>query len=79
MKIPNKIELQQIVINHSSDTDFKGLDKVLDKDFMKIYRKCTLGPYSFLVNNTTLLSDQMIYYALEKIFQKGHIINHDNL
>ena len=64
MKIPNKIELQQIAINHSSDTDFKGLDKVLDKDFMKIYRKRTLAPYS--------------YYALEKIFQKEHIINHDN-
>ena len=33
MKIPNKRELQQIALNHSSDTDFK--------DFMKIYKKCT--------------------------------------
>ena len=32
MKIPNKRQLQQIAVNHSSDTDFK--------DFMKIYRKC---------------------------------------
>ena len=48
MKIPNKRELQQIALNHSSDTDFK--------DFMKIYKKCTTEPYSFLVNDTTLPS-----------------------
>ena len=45
MKIPNKRELQQIALNHSSDIDFK--------DFMKIYKKCTAEPYSFFVNNTT--------------------------
>ena len=39
MKIPNKRELQQIALNHSSDIDFK--------DFMKIYKKCTAEPYSF--------------------------------
>ena len=33
MKIPNKRELQQTVLNHSSDIDFK--------DFMKLYKKCT--------------------------------------
>ena len=49
MKIPNKRELQQIALNHSSDIDFK--------DFMKIYKKCTAEPYSFLVNDTTLQSD----------------------
>ena len=32
MKIPNKRELQQIALNHSSDIDFK--------DFMKFYKKC---------------------------------------
>ena len=48
-KIPNKRELQQIALNHSSDIDFK--------DFIKIYKKCTAEPYSFLVNNTTLPSD----------------------
>ena len=48
MKIPNKGELQQIGLNHSSDIDFK--------DFMKIYKKCTTEPYSFLVNDTTLPS-----------------------
>ena len=33
MEIPNKRELQQIALNHLSDTDFK--------DFTKIYKKCT--------------------------------------
>ena len=33
MKIPNKRELQQIALNHSSNIDFK--------DFMKIYKKYT--------------------------------------
>ena len=32
MKIPNKRELQQIALNHSSDINFK--------DFIKIYKKC---------------------------------------
>ena len=46
MKIPNKRELHQIAINHSSDIDFK--------DFIKIYKKCTDEPYSFLVSDTML-------------------------
>ena len=45
MKIPNKRELQQIAINHSSDIN--------TGDFIKIYRKCTDKPYSFLVIDTT--------------------------
>ena len=49
MKISNKRELQQIALNHSSDIDFK--------DFMKIFLKYTAEPYSFLVNDTTLPSD----------------------
>ena len=40
MKIPNKRELQQIALNHSSDIGFKN--------FMKIYNKYTAEPYSFL-------------------------------
>ena len=47
MKIPNKRELQQIALNHSSDIDLK--------DFMKIYKKCTAKPYSFLSDNPDLL------------------------
>ena len=54
MKIPNKRELQQIALNHSSDIDFK--------DFMKIYKKCTAEPYSFLVNDTTLPSDDPLRF-----------------
>ena len=54
IKIPNKRELQQISLNHSSDIDFK--------DFMKIYKKCTTEPYSFLVNDTTLVSDDPLRF-----------------
>ena len=54
MKIPNKRELQQIALNHLSDIDFK--------DFMKLYKKCSTEPYSFLVNDTTLLSDDPLRF-----------------
>ena len=49
MKVPNKRKLQQIALNHSSDIQFK--------DFVKNFKKCTAEPYSFLVNDTTLQSD----------------------
>ena len=55
MKIPNKRELQQIALNHSSDIDFQ--------DFMKIYKKYTKEPYSFLVNDTTLPSDDPLSFT----------------
>ena len=54
MKISNKRELQQIGLNHSSDIDFK--------DFLKIYKKYTKEPYSFLVNDTTLPSDDTLRF-----------------
>ena len=54
MKIPKKRELQQIALNHSSDIGFK--------DFMNIYKKCTTEPYSFLVNDTTLPSDDPLEF-----------------
>ena len=54
MKIPNKRELQQIASNHSSDIDFK--------DFMKLYKDYTKEPYSFLVNDTTLSSDNPLRF-----------------
>ena len=54
MKIPNKREFQQIALNHLSDIDFK--------DFRKIYKKCTAKPYSFLVNDTTLPSDDPLRF-----------------
>ena len=53
-KISNKRELWQIALNHSSDIDFK--------DFMKISKKCTPEPYSFLVNDTTLPSDKPLRF-----------------
>ena len=54
MKIPNKRELKQVVPNHSSDIDFK--------DFIKIHKKCTVEPYSLLVNDTTLPSDNSLRF-----------------
>ena len=54
LKIPNKRERQQIALNHSSDIEFK--------DFMKIYKKCTAKTYSFLVNDTTLPSDDPLRF-----------------
>ena len=53
-KIPNKRELQQIAINHSSDIN--------TKDFANIYRKCTAEPYLFLVNETTLASNNTLRF-----------------
>ena len=54
MKIPNKKELQKIALNYSSDIGFK--------DFMNIYKKSTKEPYSFLVNDTTLPSDNPLRF-----------------
>ena len=48
-KVPNKRELQQIALNHSSD--------ISTKDSTKIHQKCTAEPYSFIVSDTTLESD----------------------
>ena len=55
MKIPNKREHQQTALNHSSDIDFK--------DFMQIYKKYTKEPSSFLVNDTTLTSDDPLRFT----------------
>ena len=67
-KIPNKRELQQIAINHSSDIN--------TKNFVIIYRKCTDEPYSFLVNDITLASNNPLRFRknLFGIYNK----NHDN-
>ena len=48
-KIPNKGELRQIALNHSPDIN--------TKDFIRIHKKCTTEPYSFVVNDATLASD----------------------
>ena len=49
MKIPNKREIKEIAYNHSSDIEFK--------DLRNLYKKCTVKPYSFLVTDATLVSD----------------------
>ena len=62
MKIPSKRELQQIVFNHSSDIDFQ--------DFINLYKKCTENPYSSLVIDTTLASENCLRFRknlLERI------------
>ena len=53
-RIPNKRGLQHTALNHSSDIDFK--------DFIKLYKKCTAEPYSFLVNDATLPSDDSLRF-----------------
>ena len=53
-KIPNKRELQQIAINHSSNIN--------TKDFANIYRKYTAEPCSFLVDDTTLPSNNPLRF-----------------
>ena len=54
MKIPSKREFQQIAFNLSSDIDFK--------DLMYLYNKCIIKPYSFLVIDATLASDNPLRF-----------------
>ena len=49
MKISNKRELQQIALNHWSDIN--------NKDFLMIHKNALLSHILFLVNDTTLASD----------------------
>ena len=49
MKIPTKREAQEIAFNPSLDIDFQN--------FMNLYKKCTEEPYSLLVTNATLASE----------------------
>ena len=54
MEIPKERELQQFAIYNSSDIDFKN--------FMKNYKKYTAELYSFLLNDTTLPSDNILRF-----------------
>ena len=54
MKIPNKLELQQIAFNHSSDIEFQ--------DFLGLCKKCTAKRFSFLVIDATLASDNILSF-----------------
>ena len=62
MKIPSKRELQQVAFNRLSDVGFQ--------DFVNIYKKCTAKPYSVLVIDATLVSDNPLRFRknlLERI------------
>ena len=67
-KISNKRELREIARNHLSD--------IITKDFVNIYRECTAEPYSFLVDDITLASNNPLRFRknLFNIYNK----NHDN-
>ena len=54
MKTPNKIELQQIASNQSSDIELK--------DFVKRYKDSITEPFPFLVNDTFLPSDNPLRF-----------------
>ena len=54
MKTPNKLELQQIAFNYASEIDFQ--------EFMNLYKKCIEKPYSFLIINATLASDNLLHF-----------------
>ena len=65
MKIPNKRELQQTTLNHSSDIDFK--------DFIKTTKFFTAEQYSFLVNDDMLASDNPLRFRknlLKELYNK---------
>ena len=55
MMILKKREHQQIASNHSSDIDFK--------DFMQLCKDYSRELYSFLVNDTTLASDNPLRFS----------------
>ena len=62
LKNSNKQEVQPIADIHSSDFVFK--------DFMTLYQKCSAKPYSYLVNDAILASDNPLQFRsnfLEKI------------
>ena len=59
MKINNKKELRNIVINHSADANYNN--------FMKIYRECSKKPYSPLTIDTTLPASNSIRFR-KKLF-----------
>ena len=54
MKTSNKGELRQIALNHLLNIGFK--------DFIMIFKKCSAEPYSFLVNDATLASDNPLKF-----------------
>ena len=66
-KVSKIRKLQKIVTNQSSD--------ISSKEFTNIYRKCTVEPYSFLVNDATVVSNNLLRF--KKLFLK-YIKNRDS-
>ena len=66
-KIPNRRELREIAINHSSDISTEKND---------IYKKCTVESYSLFVNDTTIVLINPLRFRknLFNIYNE----NHDN-
>ena len=66
-KIPNRRELREIAINHSSDISTEEND---------IYKKCTVESYSLFVNDTTIVLINPLRFRknLFNIYNE----NHDN-
>ena len=54
MKVSNRIELQNIAINHSADIKYNH--------FVRIYRECTRKPYSFLTIDTALPASEPLRF-----------------
>ena len=69
MKIPNKREPQKIALNHLSD--------IVSREFIKIYRKYTNTPYSFLVIDNMLPSDDPL--RLRKNLNNNNNNNNNNI
>ena len=69
MKIRNKQELEQAAFNHSSDLVFK--------EFMNLHKKFTSKPYSVLMIDATIASDNSLRFR-KKSLRNNIKNNHDN-
>ena len=69
MKLSNKKELQQIAFKHWSVIDFQ--------DFLNLYKKFTAKPYSFLVIDTNLASNNFSRFR-KSLLEKTLKTNHDS-
>ena len=59
MKIPSKRKLKQTAFNYSSDIHFQN--------FIYLYKKCTAKPYSFVIIDTTLLSNNPLGFRMNLV------------
>ena len=61
MKFPHKWQLQQSVINHSSDIELR--------DFVDVYKKSNAKPYSFSVTDNILASVNLLCFR-KNLYEK---------